>query len=92
MIDEFYDALEKHNDNPDNVKIIVNEVKPKWGMLRIYYSPSNKNIDEIYGNIQKKSISTCEICGNIGTTIDIDRMLYILCDEHSTTDPMDYFN
>jgi len=91
LINKFYDELEKHNNCNINDKIFVTEVKQKWGILRIYYTPSHKNIDNIYSIIQKKSLHTCEICGAYGNFIDKEHWSYILCNIHTNINPPDYF-
>jgi hypothetical protein len=39
------------------------QVKEKFGLLRIYYSPTNNRISDIINFAENLSASVCEICG-----------------------------
>jgi len=78
--------IENIIDNNKDIYIYCEQIKQKFGSLRIYFD-TNAN-DEIYENIIKiindaenKSKITCEICGDEGR-ITNSGYIRVLCDEH----------
>lgn len=93
LIDKFYDELEKYNLNVIK-KVIINEIKVKYGILRIYYgfndteyfrSTSIKPLNDIYEEIQTSSMKMCEYCGKEGKHVEKNNWIYVLCVEHEKT-------
>jgi hypothetical protein len=90
LINQFYDKVDEWNlFNPEN-KITIDDVKSKYGELRVLFSPDIKDIDDVYTEIIIKSSITCEICGITGKKREIyygnspyeEPWIETLCDAH----------
>ena len=62
--------IENYNtDKKEEEKIIVTQVKEKWGGLRFYVSHHTDELFEMINNAEKESYEICETCGtrdNVG--------------------------
>ena len=69
-----FDWIKEYNEShKDDEKIIVHQVKEKYGGLRFYVNFYPKELDELISNAENESYEVCEICGsrkNVGITID----------------------
>ena len=95
MVNEFYDAMDEWNlEHPQN-KVIITDIKQKWGDLRISFFPQVEKLSNLYREIKKKSNTICEICGEPGKHTDKyyndEYWMYILCGKHKKMHPIDYF-
>lgn len=67
----------------------VNQVKEKFGTLRVYLDCWGESIDEYVRIAERRSGETCEACGAAGT-LRTDRRWYLtMCDDHAGTRPFD---
>ena len=68
----------------ESVGGLVNQVKEKFGGLRIYYAiatePERKKIDRLVQSAEWLCENTCEECGDLGKLRDNRRWLKTLCD------------
>jgi len=67
--------------NPDNM-IKINQIKEKFGTLRIYLSSEPDYLEKMICKAEHESGKTCEICGAKGTNEAINGWYKTLCDEH----------
>ena len=65
----------------------VNQVKEKFGELRVCLDCWGESIDKFVRTAEQRSRETCEICGAAGT-LRTDRSWYLtMCDNHAGTRP-----
>jgi hypothetical protein len=67
--------------NPDN-QIYIDQIKEKFGSLRIYVSGEPDYLDAMIKKAEYESNYICEICGARGNTEKIDGWYWTLCDDH----------
>ena len=75
LLDEVYDRLEKFPD------AYVAEVKEKWGTLRIYVYGVDEDTLEFIDEIEERSGTICEVCGEPGKLRD-GGWIVCRCDKH----------
>ena len=63
LIDALCENIQKYIDNSDVEQIVATQVKQKFGALRFYYRPFEKEIDKLIWQAANKSMKTCEHCG-----------------------------
>jgi hypothetical protein len=73
LIDRVYDAL------PEDTAVI--DVKEKFGGLRIYVDSAPKEFWDLLQNLEKESMTMCEVCGRAGSPRKTG-WIKTLCDEH----------
>jgi hypothetical protein len=65
----------------------VDQIKEKYGTLRIYYTPGEEEWDDTIDNMiseaERKSASTCEICGQPGSLLYKHGWYKTLCKKHA---------
>jgi hypothetical protein len=61
LVNEAFDKLEASESF-----IVVDQVKEKYGGLRIYTSPYDVDFDKIIEDIERRSFEICEECGEAG--------------------------
>ena len=64
LIDSYQQNLAK--ENKEFSPVTFDQLKSKWGGLRIYFSGGDDYIDGIVAMAEEMSYKTCEICGNKG--------------------------
>jgi hypothetical protein len=79
LVNRVFDKMETIKGN---IKII--QVKEKYGGLRIYTDYSNKELDKVINDVEKESLTICEVCGEPGT-IRGKSWYYTACDNHAKT-------
>lgn len=69
---------------PESIRqdIVASQVKEKYGTLGFYLSYYTEELDEIIVEVEKKSATICETCGNHGK-VKGSIWLYTACDEHT---------
>ena len=79
-----YELSEKIRTYCDNMKVVihVSQVKEKFGGLRFYYRPHDKNIDKFIAESAKKTFETCQICGEHDSLSNNYGGLSVLCATH----------
>ena len=95
--DEWFNVLKKHlsrieeiNNSNDNIKIIADQIKEKYGELRIYFHVSGSSekerieafdkVEKITEEAEEESWKTCEHCGKPATQTTTG-WITRLCDE-----------
>lgn len=67
-----FEYIENYNKNKsEDDKIIIEQVKEKFGTLRFYCSFYTDELENLINDAEKKSDITCELCGstdNVGKT------------------------
>ena len=84
-IDWQQDRKERFNQGDGCVQVTLDQVKEKFGTLRIYYSGGDDYIRGLVSMAQAMSGSTCEVCGNAGKFRG-KSWFYTACDEHAKDD------
>ena len=64
LIDALCNDIQKYIDISDVPQIQATQVKQKFGELRFYYSPYEKEIDKLIWEACSHSMETCEECGS----------------------------
>lgn len=71
LIQPVLDYIEKYNsDKEENDKITIDQIKEKWGSLRIYTNFYTEELEKLIEEAELESLKTCELCGSredIGT-------------------------
>ena len=75
----------KNRDTEVVQQVTLDQVKEKFGTLRIYYSGGDDYIRGLVSMAQAMSGSTCEVCGNAGKFRG-KSWFYTACDEHAKDD------
>lgn len=81
---------EKKKKNPDYdqtpleliPQVVATQVKEKYGTLRFYYNGGDDKIDGMIQMAEAMSVTTCEICGNVGK-LRGKSWFYTACDDHT---------
>jgi hypothetical protein len=72
LIKPIIEYIDKYNENKsEDDKIIITQIKEKYGTLRIYISHGTKELFDMIDNAERESEITCETCGsknNVGYT------------------------
>jgi len=79
LVNRVFDKMETIKGS---IKIL--QVKEKWGGLRIYTDYSNNELDKVINDVEKKSLTICEVCGEPGK-IRGKSWYYTACDNHTRT-------
>lgn len=58
------------------------QVKEKFGGLRIYYSPIDKEIDKLIMKAEEQCAHVCEECGKPAKLSSKNHWLKTVCEEH----------
>lgn len=78
IIDKVNEYNKEHKDNP----LQIDQIKEKFGELRIYLSYHVKEIEDMIAIAEEKSHYTCEICGKtINEPIVKNHWIYPMCEE-----------
>ena len=75
----------KNRDTEVVQQVTLDQVKEKFGTLRIYYSGGDDYIRGLVSMAQAMSGSTCEVCGN-ASKFRGKSWFYTACDEHAKDD------
>lgn len=78
IIDDMCHELEKL----DNNDLEFSQIKEKYGALTVYEDGGDIQSDIIIENAGKRSLVTCEVCGEIGRLNRDDGWLAVRCPEH----------
>lgn len=77
LVNEVFDELEKSRP-----LVLVDQVKEKYGGLRIYTSPYEEEFDKLIQSIERRSFEICEECGQVGK-LRGGEWYKTLCEEHA---------
>jgi hypothetical protein len=78
----------KHRNDPDAGHIVLDQVKEKFGTLRIYYTDYSKSpeyISGVFDFAEMMSHTICEKCGKPGSTRHDLSWIQTLCEDHYLT-------
>jgi hypothetical protein len=73
--------LKYENKNPDDPSVKFDQIKEKFGGLRIYYSGGDDYIHGAISMAEEMSYKICEVCGNKGYP-NKNGWIRTLCDTH----------
>lgn len=75
------DYIEEYNKSTNN-PIEINQIKEKFGGIRIYLSYYTPELDKMIDEAEEKSFSICECCGkHIDNQIIKNYWIYPLCED-----------
>ena len=66
LIDELLNGIERHCPDAGSSTRVVTQIKEKFGLLRVYATPSDDAIKVILDATEQKSATCCEQCGRDG--------------------------
>ena len=66
LLDDAFSKIQKHLDENPDLDFGIEEIKEKYGTLRIYYYGGDDFIENIIDHAEKKSATVCEVCGHPG--------------------------
>jgi hypothetical protein len=81
LVNEAFDKLEKLTDH-----VVIDQVKEKYGGLRIYTSPYHDEFEKVIQELEVRSFTICEDCGKPGA-LRGGGWYRTLCDEHAGNRP-----
>lgn len=67
---------------PEDVSI--SSIYQKWGALHFDAEPWSDEVEAIHEDIATRSLSTCEICGELGSQKTIANWIHTRCEKHAT--------
>ena len=77
LVKEFIDFADSRE-----YEVFINQVKEKFGGLRIYYYPCVEELEKLEDELCAKAILTCEDCGEDGETRFDIGWYKTMCDKH----------
>ena len=78
IIDKVIEYNETHKDYP----IAINQIKEKYGGLRVYLSYYTKELSDMIDRAEEESYHICEVCGkHIDEPIEENHWIYAECEE-----------
>ena len=80
LIYETLDKIQAIVDR-DNLDLEITQIKEKFGELRIYTSGYTDEIEDIIQEATKKSLKTCEVCGEPGKLVEIHGWWMTRCEK-----------
>lgn len=82
LLEELLDKIQAIIDsNPDWNDFELTEVKEKYGELRVYCNYYPDEIWDLIEEYRKRSLKTCEVCGEKGTLKEKHKWYKTLCDK-----------
>jgi hypothetical protein len=82
LVNKVFDKLESIK----NIIIVIDQVKEKYGGLRIYSSPMHEEFDRFILGLETESYKICETCGEVGA-LRGGGWYKTLCDKHANGRP-----
>lgn len=87
LVHDWNDELNLDEEDPNNEcdkEIFIDQIKEKFGSLRVYLSYGTKEMYDLIHVYEQKSGIVCESCGRPGTKQHSSPWSWIktLCDEH----------
>jgi len=81
LINEIFDKWEALN-----MPVMIDQVKEKFGGLRIYTTPRHEEFENFITDMERKSFTICDTCGAAGQ-MRSGGWYRTLCDEHANGRP-----
>ena len=75
---------EKYNRGSGCERVIVVQIKEKFGGLRFYYEGGNEFIHGMVRMAEAWAANTCEVCGERGASSNTGGWVSTLCEKHRT--------
>jgi len=72
-------GIKIEGDEPEYFPVKFDQVKEKYGGLRIYFSGGDDYVEGVIGMAEEYSYKICEVCGNAGKTNKVG-WITTLCD------------
>lgn len=82
IVDELCGKIQKYIDENSVENLYVAQIKEKFGGLRFYVAGGDSAIHGFIAEAERKSFTTCEMCGEEGKNRDLDGWLMTLCERH----------
>lgn len=82
LIEPILQYIQSYNkDKSEENKIVVYQIKEKYGTLRFEIGNYPKELDNMVEAAEKASATTCEKCGALGSLRDCNGWYHTLCDK-----------
>jgi hypothetical protein len=75
LVNELFDLAEKEN-------FTVAQVKEKYGTLRIYVDGASEDVYKMIDDLERRSATMCEICGEVGELVNRGNWVKTRCWTH----------
>ena len=72
---------EKLKDEPEYFPVKFDQIKEKYGTLRVYFSGGDEYVEGLVSMAEEISGKTCEVCGNKGESTK-GGWISVLCEAH----------
>lgn len=73
-----------------SLNIQIQQLKPKFGSLRLYYKrPLQPVVEKLINQACEQCRETCAECGQKGSVIVNNNWIFVLCPEHATDLPQE---
>ena len=76
------EEIRLYNEKHPDKKILVRQIKQKWGRLVIYTTDRPEYLDKMILKAGYESTHICEICGAAGKLVDVYGCFKTVCEEH----------
>jgi type IV secretion system protein VirD4 len=83
LLASIFEEINLYNEQNKGKEIQIDQIKEKFGTLRIYVKNCPEYINGMISVAEKESGYICEICGARGETVVIDRWYKTLCPCHA---------
>ena len=75
--------IENYNNENPSKEIQIDDVKEKYGSLRIDLSNESTYLSHFISRAEKESQKICQLCGAAGKHIEINNWFWTLCNSHA---------
>ena len=82
LLDELFAGIEAVVRRDKLKDFQIDQIKEKFGTLRVYVSGANREIHKLIREAEVRSGSICERCGKPGQTASMDGWYVTLCERH----------
>jgi hypothetical protein len=82
LIEELCFNIQKEIEDKGIKDFGFDQVKQKFGTLRIYNDGGNEAIEKLIEEAEKASASICEVCGKDGSLASAGGWFKVVCNEH----------
>lgn len=79
IINPLFDYIAEYNKENPNNKIVIQQVKEKFGSLNFYVSHGDKALYDMIDKAETESWETCESCGSKENVIHTEGWIWTVC-------------
>ena len=86
ILDALFERMAHHASHSASKKIVITQVKEKYGSLRVYYISNDPILEAFVDLAESLSERTCEVCGCPGKmTVNATKWIRVRCQQHEDT-------